>query len=147
MGSRKYDFTQEIADIICDRLMGGESLRAICRDEEMPDKSTVLKWLIRIPGFDVQYARAREVQADGMVDEMLDISDDSQNDWMTKRGLQVPDNEAIQRSKLRIDTRRWVASKMRPKKYGDKFGADAPAEGEENITRVVGGFAEAFKPE
>ena len=147
MATRQLEFKQEIADIICDRLMDGESLKAICSEPEMPSKVTVCKWLNRLPEFANQYSRAREVQADGMVDEMLDISDDSQNDWMTKRGLQVPDNEAIQRSKLRIDTRRWVASKMRPKKYGDKFGADAPAEGEENITRVVGGFAEAFKPE
>jgi len=147
MAPPQLEFTQEIADIICDRIMDGESLRSIARDPTMPTKTSVLKWLIRVPSFATQYARAREVQADGMVDEMLDISDDAQNDWMTKRGLQVPDNEAIQRSKLRIDTRRWVASKMRPKKYGERVGTDEPGDSAENITRVVGGFAEAFKPE
>ncbi len=146
MGSRKYDFTKEICDIICDRLIEGESLRSICRDPEMPAASTVLKWLIAHPEFALQYARAREAQAEGMVDEMLDIADDAQNDWMEKRGLQVPDNEAIQRSKLRVDTRRWIASKMRPKKYGDAVGREpVPENTKEQVIRVIGGFPEAFE--
>jgi hypothetical protein len=70
--------------------------------------------LLRRASFTAQYARAREIQADGMVDEMLDIADDARNDWMEKRGELVPDNEAIHRSRLRIDARRWVAGKLRP---------------------------------
>lgn len=145
MGSRRYDFTQEIADIICDRLMEGESLRAICSEEKMPSKVTVCKWLGIHPLFANQYARAREIQADSMFDEMLDIADDSRNDWMQKRGQIVPDNEAIQRSRLRIDARRWMAGKLRPKKYGDMVGREPiPEGGKESVIRVEGALPGEF---
>lgn len=116
---RQLEFTQEIADIICERLADGESLRSICRDPEMPGTTAVCKWLIRIPAFAEQYARARELQADALFDENLDIADDGRNDWMLRQGTLVPNNEAVQRSRLRIDTRKWMAGKLRPKKYGD----------------------------
>lgn len=120
-------FSQEIADKICVRLADGESLRSICIDEGMPTKTTVFRWLLddRYTEFRDQYARAREAQADSLVDEMLDIADDATNDWMERRddeggNLGWKENgDAIQRSKLRIDARKWMAGKLQPKKYGD----------------------------
>lgn len=116
-------FQEEIADIILDRLAGGESLRSICRDPAMPDGSTVRKWIARNPDFSRQYAIAREEQADSIFDETLDIADSIP--------AEAP-NEEIQRARLRIDTRKWVAGKIRPKKYGDLLkhevtGADGGA--------------------
>lgn len=122
---RPSDFTQKVADLICERISNGESLRQICRDEEMPGKSTVMKWLAANAEFVDQYARAREVQADHFADEILEISDDGSNDWMKRavdhgEVIEVPDHEHISRSKLRVDSRKWLMAKMAPKKYGDK---------------------------
>lgn len=127
---RPSSFSEEVSLEICTRLAAGESLRAICRDEHMPDASTVLRWLAgsddRYAGFREQYTRARDVQADMLVDEILEISDDGTNDWMERKngdgeaiGWQL-NGEHVQRSRLRVDSRKWFASKVAPKKYGDK---------------------------
>ncbi|MFP5077023.1 terminase small subunit protein [Rhizobium sp. YIM 134829] len=120
-------FSEEIADRILDELANGRSLRSICDDEGMPGKSTVLRWLAENEGFQRAYAVAREVQADSMFDDILDIADDGRNDWMEKKNADgeaigwQENGEAIRRSALRIDARRWMAAKLRPKKYGDKL--------------------------
>jgi len=122
------EYTQELADTICARLADGESLRSICSDDSMPAMSTVMGWLARNAhaGFVEQYTRAREAQADAIFDECLDIADDGRNDWMERRdedggNLGWKENgEAMQRSRLRIDTRKWMAGKLRPKVYGDR---------------------------
>lgn len=126
---RPSAYTEAIADAICDALADARSLRSICCDEGMPSQSTVFRWLAdeRYANFRERYARAREAQADAIVDEMLDIADDASNDWMErspddKRGPGWDLNgEHVQRSKLRIDARKWMASKLRPKVYGDKI--------------------------
>lgn len=122
---RPSTFTQETADTICTRLAEGESLRTICRDEAMPAQSTVFRWLSENTAFQEQYTRAREAQADAIADEILEISDDGSNDWMLKNSPGntgwVENGEAIRRSQLRIDARKWLAGKMKPKKYGDKL--------------------------
>lgn len=139
MTGRPSMFTQAIADEICERLSDGESLRAICRDERMPAKSSVFKWLAETPAFSDQYARAREAQADALFDEILDVADDARNDWMERLGEEDGDlgwkanGDHIQRAKLRVDARKWMASKLAPKKYGDKVtniheGGDKPIE-------------------
>jgi hypothetical protein len=123
--ARPSDFSQETADAICERIADGESLRSICRDDEMPAASTVFKWLVDFKPFSEQYAKAREAQADSLFDEMLDIADDARNDWMVRRGEEdagwVANGEHIQRSRLRLDARKWMAGKLRPKKYGEKI--------------------------
>lgn len=123
---RPSDFTQETADAICAQLAEGISLRTVCLAEEMPCKSTVFKWLREVPGFSDQYARAKEEAADALVEDMLDIADDGANDWMEqldKDGKAIgwrENGEAISRSRLRVDTRKWIAAKLKAKKYGDK---------------------------
>lgn len=125
--ARPSEFTQEKADAICQQLAEGNSLRSICLDEDMPAKSTVLSWLLKHEhaAFLDQYTRARELQADTHVDEMPDIADDGSNDYITKTNAdgstyEQVNSEHIQRSRLRIDTRKWIAERMRPKKYGSK---------------------------
>ena len=126
MTGRPSTYSQEIADEVCRRLAGGESLRAICRDEGIPDESTVRLWALDDrEGFATQYARAREVQFLAIADELLEIADDGRNDWMQRRGNDERrgwelNGEHIQRSRVRIDTRKWMLSKMLPKVYGDK---------------------------
>jgi hypothetical protein len=81
--------------------------------------------------FREQYARARDAQADTLADEIIDIADDGSNDWMERelesgKTIEVVNAEHISRSKLRVDARKWVAAKLKPKKYGDKtlLGSD-----------------------
>ncbi len=118
---RPSDYTKDIADLICERLADGESLKSICTDGDMPSRGTVFRWLAKDKTFQDIYARAREEQAETIFDEMKDISDDSTNDYMTKECGGIGLNpESIQRSKLRIDSRKWILAKLKPRKYGDK---------------------------
>lgn len=125
-----YD-RDKVFDDICDRISKGESLRSVLRDEEMPTRKTFYSWMRDKDGEDIpskvnQYARATEDRADTIFDEMFDIADDGSNDYTKKaigEGVEVEvlNNEHIQRSRLRIDTRKWALSKMMPKKYGDRI--------------------------
>ena len=101
-------FTQELFDYICEAISNGESLTTICAEDDMPNKSTVLRWLDKEDAKELrdQYARAREAQADAIFDECLHIADEGSDD--------------VQKAKLRIDTRKWMAGKLRPKKYADR---------------------------
>ncbi len=117
-------YTEALAAEICRRLAEGETLRSLCRDPTMPDKATVLRWLAdkKKTDFREQYVYAREMQADALFDEALEIADDASGDWTEdKDGKKVVDHENIQRSRLRVDARKWAAGKMAPKKYGDKL--------------------------
>lgn len=128
MTGRPSDFTQELAGTICERIANGESLRSICEEAEMPNKATVFRWLAANTVFSDQYARARETQADSLFDEILSIADDGHNDFMLKKfgddERWIENGEALQRSKLRVDARKWMAGKLRPKKYGEKQEID-----------------------
>ncbi len=121
---RPSRYTPELAAVICERLAEGETLRSICRDVAMPDKATVLRWLADKAKADFrdQYAHAREMQADALFDEALEIADNATGDWSTdKDGKKTLDHEHIQLSRLRVDTRKWAAGKLAPKRYGDKL--------------------------
>jgi len=125
-GGRPSDYTQEIADTICLLIAEGQSLRKICTDESMPDKSTVFRWIARNCTFRDQYAQAKDQGAMVWAEEILDIADDGANDYMELldesgdvKGYRL-NGEHVQRSKLRVDSRKWLLSKLMPKKYGDK---------------------------
>jgi hypothetical protein len=126
---RPSSFEAALGDAICERIADGQSLRAICLDENMPNKATVFRWLAddRYLEFRDQYERAREAQADALFDDILDIADDGSNDWMERKNAEgqnvgwSENGEALRRSVLRVDARKWMAGKLRPKKYGDKI--------------------------
>jgi hypothetical protein len=119
-------YSQGTADAICEQLSDGMSLRSICAAPDMPNKATVFRWLTANAEFRDQYAHAREVQADALFDEILDIADDGTNDWMERKNADDQsigwreNGEALRRSQLRVDARKWMAAKLQPRKYGDK---------------------------
>lgn len=122
-------YNPELAAQICEHIAQGKSLRTIAEMEGMPHQATIMAWLDGSrPEFSEQYARAREAQADKLAEEILAIADDGRSDtYLDADGNVKTYTEVIQRSKLRVDTRKWLASKMAPKKYGDKVaigGAD-----------------------
>jgi hypothetical protein len=126
---RPSDFTQEIADAICERLAEGNSLRTICAAEDMPNKATVFRWLSAHDTFRDQYARAREAQADALFDEIIDIANTPITGEKTKvdkdgNVIEMTKADMIEHRRLQIDARKWVAGKLRPKVYGDKLDVD-----------------------
>lgn len=111
---RPSSYTDEIADDICERLANGESLRRICLTPNYPRQATVFRWIAANDKFREQYARAREAQADTLADEIIDIADG-------KRAEYEGGEADVARDRLAMDARKWVASKLKPKIYGDKM--------------------------
>ena len=105
---RPASYVKEVADDICLLLAQGESLRKICERPGMPPSRTVHRWLQENDEFCQQYARAREAQADYLLDDILDIAD-------------IATPEDVQVAKLRVEARKWYITKVAPKKYGDKI--------------------------
>lgn len=136
---RPSAYSDQLAQEICDRLAEGESLRKICRSEDMPAGATVARWLSMKNAFREQYAIACAVRTDLLFDEILEIADDTSDDRIEKRdeaGNVVgcrENGEAIRRSQLRVDARKWTVARLAPKKYGDRVtnvleGGDKPVE-------------------
>lgn len=103
-------FSPVIEDEICARIMEGESLRSICRDDHMPGQRTVFEWLDNDAhkDFRSRYARARARAAEVFEDEIIDVA----------RAATAEDANA---RRLQVDTLKWVMSKRAPKVYGDKI--------------------------
>lgn len=122
MGSgRPSEFSQEKADIVCLTLKEGGTLRAAAKAADVA-ASTVLAWVDQFPSFSEQYATARALGYQLLADEIIEISDDSAGDVIVDdEGNTRTDAERVARSRLRVDTRKWMLSKMLPKIYGDKI--------------------------
>lgn len=123
-------FTRTRKQEFCDRLIAGESVREICASNWMPWESDIYrKHLRNDASFREQYTQARADSLERWEDEIIEISDDSSNDYidrMTKNGeiVTVVDTDHINRSRLRVDSRKWLMSKRLPKKYGDRVQTD-----------------------
>lgn len=144
---RPSSFTQEMADLICDALAEGYSLRRICKGEGMPNIATVCRWLAGNDEFRKQYAHAREIQADTLFDETLDIADDGSNDtYLDEDGNQRTDHDVIARSRLRVETRKWMAGKLKPKVYGDKVDLNHGVQPENPLATLLGQIAGTALP-
>ena len=129
---RPTSYNEKIANEICERISAGESLTKILKTENFPAIPTVYRWLDANEDFQKQYTRARERQADSFVDLLPDIADDATNDTFTdSRGNVQVDAEVVARSKLRIETRKWLAMKYRPRTYGETAGEPANGTPEE----------------
>ncbi len=128
--ARPTIYTGEIALGICKRIANGESLRSVCLDKEIPNRDTIHTWILdetkqitytdestqetKIVKFSDQYKFACDIRAENMADELQEIADDKEGD--------------VQRDRLRVDTRKWVISKILPKKYGDKVDVTSGGE-------------------
>lgn len=125
---RPSSYTLETAEAICEAIARGKALHRICEAEGMPDPVTVYRWLNENEEFRNRYARARERQADLYAAEIIEIADDSSDDELFVESSdasgagarRVCNNEFVQRSKLRVDARKWAAARLAPKKYGDR---------------------------
>lgn len=121
-GQYESAFTPELGDRICAEMIDGKSLRSICAQEGMPSKRTVMYWLRTRPEFKDAYRTAQQERAECWIEEIIEIADDSSADFVKdEEGNQRVDHDHIQRSRLRVDTRKWIAAKMMPRLYGDKI--------------------------
>lgn len=130
---RPTDYTKDMADKICEKISGGLSLRAICAEPGMPARGTVYRWLIENADFQDQYTRARDKQADYFAEEIIEIADSAE-----------AESAAVAKAKLQIDARKWAASKIAPKKYGDKQEIDVKSS-DGSMTPAVRLNAEEFR--
>jgi len=123
-GGRPTILTDRLIDELCQRLSQGVSMRSVCRDDDMPCMATIWRWLRENDNFAKRYTAAKQESADAMIEDILAISD------------QDDDEESTNRSRLRVDTRKWIAAKLRPEKYSEKLDL-TPSGGTVKIT--IGG--------
>lgn len=124
---RPSKYTNKLADKICKMIAQGQSVRSICSKKDMISMQTFFRWLRENDKFREQYACACEERSYMHAEEIIEIADDATNDYMEQHdesdeltGYKL-NGENIQRSRLRIDTRKWLMSKLNPKVYGDKL--------------------------
>lgn len=141
-------YSDEVKAKVLDLIAEGLSLRDIARREGMPSPNAVQHWARTDDDFAVQYARAMEARMDVHAEEILEIADDATNDWMERNNPDNPgwtaNGEHIQRSRLRVDARKWLMSKLAPKKYGDKLVNEHTGKDGEPIAIVDAGQRAAF---
>lgn len=124
---RPTAYTKEYGDLICELLSQGQSLSRICKENNIPPRGTIYRWLLSDDpihnDFRDSYALARRIGYECMADDIIDIADDGTNDWMENNNEENPgyiiNGEALGRSRLRVDTRKWFMSKVLPK-FADK---------------------------
>jgi hypothetical protein len=122
-GGRPTKYSQDLANQICAELAIGKSMRTVLKADGMPAMSTVFKWLSTIPEFTEQYEKAKAESADALVEDMLYIAEEKPV-LIDEKGVEKIDSAGVARNRLRVDTRKWVASKLKPKKYGEKTNVE-----------------------
>jgi hypothetical protein len=121
MAGRPPIYTEEIGNAICEWIADGKSLLQWCKLNDYR-YGTVMAELSRNKLFADNYAHARADQAHKLAEEIIQIADDGENDtYIDDDGKVRTDHDAINRSRLRVDARKWYAGKLLPKKYGEKL--------------------------
>jgi len=131
-GRPKFEYTEQLANEILEAIATSEKgLHLLCKEnKEWPSYRVVYEWIQTREDFRNKYARAREEQADYLADQIIEIADDSSGDIeYDKEGNERENREFVSRSKLKVEARKWKASKLAPKKYGDKLEVDQNVSG------------------
>ena len=118
-------YSTDLAVEICRQLAQGKPLTHICKQADMPNVSTVYRWMIEKNVFKEMYARAREDMADTLAAEIVEIADKAD----------TKDSAAVNKARLQVDARKWTASKLKPRQYGEKLRVDHTAKGLEDALR------------
>lgn len=148
---RPTEYSPEIADLICDLISNSnKSLATVCKDERIKlNPSTIYNWLNNNKAFLDKYACAKDCQADFLAEEIIEIADDNSSDIIITSNsegdtIERENHEFISRSRVRIDARKWVASKLKPKKYGDKLDVGLTIDTDKEIVRKLFPTLEEF---
>lgn len=139
-------YSEALIDRMCSEIETSEKgLHAICKNPDYPSVSLFMRWLSdgKHPFAVERYTRAKQLQAEYMEEQLLKIADDSSEDAiMTEKGI-IENKEFVNRSRLRVDTRKWLMAKLMPKKYGDKL--DVTSDGKQINQAVVVATPEVAK--
>jgi hypothetical protein len=139
-----------VGNEVCARLQNGEYLDVICSDADMPSRATVALWRRSVPAFAQMYREAEELLADLLFDQAQRVADETAQDFIEIDGpggkvITRIDHEAINRSRLRVDTLMKRAMKLNPLKYGDRPDTKKTDDG---VLKVYGGLpSDADNPE
>lgn len=138
---RPTTYDPELADFVCREIQKGRSLRAACRQKGELNAGTVLNWVADDrDGFSERYAHACEIRLHVLSEDLLEISDDGRNDtWVDEDGHEHVDYDVIQRSKLRVNTRKWLLSRLKPEKYSKRHKHELSGEVDTGGVMVVPG--------
>ena len=133
MTGRPSSYTKDIAAEICAQIAEGSHLAKVCKADGMPHLRTVYRWLQDREEFSAAYDRARQVRAETWEGEIAEIADDTSQDFIDKtkpdgETYRAFDAEHVQRSKLRIDSRKWLMAKAAPKRFGEHLNIDQTSE-------------------
>ena len=133
---RPTDYTDELADEICLRVANGRSVNSIINDKDMPSKTSIYEWLNIHSQFTDKYELALKQRADFHFDEMLGIVDDV-----------MAESAEVAKARLQIDTRKWILSRMNPRKYGDNIQEDDGNNDNVQPVQVTVNVRDARKPD
>ncbi len=128
--SRPTKYTDELGSQICELLISGLSLVKVCERDGMPDRVTVHRWLNKHEDFATEYARARDSQADYMDDLILDVA-------------RASTSETAAADRVKILAYQWRASKLLPKKYGDRVNVNVSGESDADLIAEAVGIVRA----
>ena len=150
---KEFTYTREVFESIIARVATGESVRSICKDEGMPTRDTFFVWLYRDPSLADLYAHAKAISAYADEDELNEIGDDGTNDWMEKRNKDgevigwVLNGEAVARSRLRVETRRWLMERRMPTRFGQKVDLNHGVQPDNPLSAMIAAISgKAIKP-
>jgi hypothetical protein len=129
---RPSSYSPELSAIVCRRIAEGESLRGICAEEDMPATSTIMRWISAVPGFREHYEQAIRERIELAVDDLAHLTEAPPE--RGPDGKIDPGYVALQR--LRVETRRWIASRLLPKKYGDAVALAVKSETKHYVVHV-----------
>lgn len=139
---RPSTYTEIVGDSICEQMAIGRSILSIAQDPDYPAESTIYHWLSVHPSFAEKYARARELQAEHYAAEIIDLSDrpvEGRKVVIKADGSEeVTIGDTVERTRLQIDARKWYASKVAPKRWGDRVQTEisGPNGGPIEVTAV-----------
>lgn len=141
---RPAKYNPSVASEVCRLMATGLSLKKVCERRGMPNMYTVFHWQFTRPDFGNSFARAQMDRAQVFGEEIIEIADDGTNDWVEKvrrdgSVVLLGDHEHIQRSKLRVDARKWLMAKLDPKRWGEKIQISGDADNPlQHIVRDLG---------
>ena len=124
MLGRPSIYTNELCETICARIALGESLNKIVTDDSMPAMTTVFRWLREKEEFRQNYEAAKAEQAELFADQIAEIIDTEPLQVVDQNGVSRVDSGWVSWQRNRVDARKWIASKLKPKKYGDRIQQD-----------------------
>ena len=150
---RPTTYTKERGDQICELISEGRTTLAVSRMLGMK-RHTIIKWARKYPDFGAMYAQARQHLYEHWADEILDDAENETRDNVSRRVIKTgysqklgdynetieqitSDNTAVQRDRLKVDSKKWLLSKLLPKEYGDKIETQLTGKDGESLTPVL----------